>query len=123
MASLDCSFSKTVLTKIVIPGKLVSHNYRVAVYSWLTCNSTHRCCHPIDIKKKQSPTLVAAQSYGHSSGGYGGGHSSGGYGGGHSSGGYGGGHSSGYGGGYGGGIGHSDNYGHNLFNTYGKKKK
>jgi len=34
------------------------HTYKPVVFSWLHCNATHRCCHPINVKK----------SYGHGHG-------------------------------------------------------
>ena len=79
--------------------------YKPVVFSWLGCNSTHRCCHPISIKKSRPKGYGGG---GHGGGGYGGGggHGGGGYGGGggHGGGGYGGGGGHG-GGGYGGGGG------------------
>ena len=125
-------------------GKLVAQNYRVAVYSWLTCNSTHRCCHPIDVKKKHSTPLVPASSYGSSHGqsqgqshgqSYGQGvaydsnqQSYGTHGNSYGGNSYGSGLSLGYStngllNSYGGGAGYSLGFGNGLFSSYGKKKK
>ncbi len=88
------------------------HSYKPVVLSWLACNTSHRCCHPINTQKKShGGGGYGNGGGGHGGGGYGGGggHGGGGYGGGggHGGGGYGGGghEGGGYGGGGGGGHG------------------